>query len=386
MADETTIPIQVLHPSKLPAWSLPARRTAVGIADDYKPSMAMLPDGELVMVGLYPETHEDGTRREWTPLWRSTDGGTTWSPRTVLQDVIGREQWLTATSDGTLFMTSHLLVSDVSNSDEVCHSYLHRSTDRGCTWQRTKILLRGEERRGQPIAKATGGHTSRNVVETPDGTLLLGVSIGHSSVAYLWRSSDRGVTWQRGGPVDVGDYRGKPYANADGFFAEDFTFLTNSGKLLHWIRCGPPSHMYPMEDGRAVPTGNDEGDRTMICESRDGGRTWVDLRDFGDYGMMYIRVTRLRDGRLLMTYTQRSLFYPLGLRAALSDDEGETWDLQHDIVIIEGKTPWGAPSGGGFGNTLQLSDDSLISCYTYRGTEGQTHMETVKWCLPVSGT
>jgi len=189
VADDTTIPIQVLHPRKLPAWSLPARRTAVGIADDYKPSMAMLPDGELVMVGLYGETHEDGTCREWTPLWRSADGG----------------------------------------------------------------------------------------------------------------------------------------------------------------------------------------------------KTWIDLRDFGDYGMMYIRVIRLSDGRLLMTYTQRSLFYPLGLRAALRDDEGETWDLQHDIVIIEGKTPWGAPSGGGFGNTLQLSDGSLISCYTYRGADGQTHMETVKWCLPVSG-
>ena len=69
--------------------------------------------------------------------------------------------------------------------------------------------------------------------------------------------------------------------------------------------------------------------------------------------MMYIRVLRLHDGRLLLTYTQRSLFPPLGLRAAISWDDGSTWDLEHDVLILEAKTPWGTPSGGGFGNTVQ---------------------------------
>lgn len=384
MANAMSMPIQVLHPRKLPAWSISAQRTAVGVAGDYKPSMAMMPDGELVMVGLYMERRQDGTMREWTPLWRSRDGGQTWSPRQVFTDVIGREQWLTATTDGTLFMTSHLLIEDVNNTDKLVHSYLHRSTDGGRTWERMKVLLKGKQRRGEALGQYNGGHTSRNVVEMPDGTLLLGVSIHYSSVAYLWRSSDRGKTWQPGSPVSIGDYRGRPYDNADGFFAEDFTFAAHSGKLLHWIRCGPPSPMYPMDDGRAVPSGDDQGDRTIMCESLDGGKTWTNLRDFSDYGSMYVRVIRLRDGRLLMTYTRRSLIYPIGLRAALSYDDGETWDLDNDIIIIEGKTPWGAASGGGFGNTLQLPDDSLISCYTYRGEDGQTHLETVKWRLPVS--
>lgn len=385
MTPQSSVPIQVLNPRTFSDWSSPAQRIPLGIPGDYKPSLALLPSGELVMVALYSETRQDGSFREWTPIWRSSDGGKTWSDRHVLTDVIGREQWLTATSDGTLFMSSHFLPQDTNNTENITHSYLHRSTDGGRTWEQTKILLEGNERCGEPIKTATGGHTSRNVVELSDGTLLFGVSIGDSSVAYVWRSRDAGQTWDHGERVKIGDYNGKPYDNPAGFFAEDFTFLTNSGKLLHWIRCGPPSPMYPMDDGRAVPKTNDQGNRSMICQSNDNGRTWVNLRDFGDYGMMYIRVIRLRDGRLLMTYTQRSTFPPLGLRAMFSHDDGETWDFQYDQLIIEGKTPWGMASGGGFGNTVQFDDlgePGLVSAYTYRGADDMTHLEVVHWQLP----
>lgn len=121
----------------------------------------------------------------------------------------------------------------------------------------------------------------------------------------------------------------------------------------------------------------------MLCESTDGGRTWINLRDFGDYGMMYIRVLRLRDGRLLMTYTQRSTFSPLGMRAILSHDDGKTWDLDHDILILEGRTPWGMASGGGFGNTLETDDGTLVTAYIYHDACTQTHLEVVRWRLPV---
>lgn len=379
-------PINVLHPRRLPLWRLPAERQALGITGDYKPTLAMLPDGEIVMAALYSEI-KDGEFREYTPFWRSKDGGKTWSQREILQDVLGREQWLTATSKGTLFMSSHFLHTDAANDEGIIHSFIHRSVDGGRSWQRTKIFLQGDERCGVNMAILRGGHTSRNVVELDDGTLLFGVSIGDSSVAYMWRSTDDGQTWDHGEPVSIDEYNGKPYDNADGFFAEDFTFLTKTGKLLHWIRCGPPSPMYPMNDGRATPMGDDEGDRTLLCESTDNGRTWSNLQDFGDYGIMYIRVIRLRDGRLLMTYTRRSLLFPpSGLGAAFSYDDGETWELESDILILEGKTPWCVASGGGFGNTLELEDGTFVTAYTYRGADEQTHLEVMRWKLPVSDT
>src|SRR5262249_37809302 len=157
--------------------------------------------------------------------------------------------------------------------------------------------------------------------------LLLGVGVNElekGTIGYLWKSTDGGKTWDRSAPrIKLGTYQKKPYDNWDGFFSEDFTFLAKSGKLLHFIRCGPPSPMYPMNDARVTPKADDGIDRMMRCESTDGGKTWSDLRDHGDYGMHYPRVLRLQDGRLLMTFTQRSTTYPIGLQAVLSHDAGE---------------------------------------------------------------
>jgi len=229
-------------------------------------------------------------------------------------------------------------------------------------------------------------HSSRNVVEMPDGTLLLGAGISGlpGRTALFLVSKDHGKSWQAGEVVKLGKYQGKEYSNWDAFFSEDFTYLAKSGKLLHWIRCGPPSPMHPMNDGRPVVTGDDSVDRTMWCESTDGGMTWSDVGDFGDYARMYPRALRLADGRLLMTYTQRGVIYPIGLRAQLSYDDGDTWDFEFDQIVIEGKTPWGAAQGGGFGNTLQLADGTLVSCYSYRGTDNATHIEVVRWRLPAA--
>jgi hypothetical protein len=381
MINKAYVPVEVHSPRRLPLWKLPAQRIPLGIANDYKPSVAQMPDGELVMVGLYSETRQDGSYREWTPIWRSLDGGLTWSKRRVLTDVIGREQWLTITSDGTMFMSCHLLINDVNNTDGIGHSYLHRSIDSGQTWERTKIHLTSEDIPGIPAGGTT--LTSRNVVELPDGTLQFGVSVCNTAIAHFWTSRDHGRTWDPGEQVAIGDYRNEPYDNGDGFFGEDFTFRTQSGKLLHWIRCGPPSPMYPKRDGRLVPFRDDSGDRSMLCESNDGGRTWENFRDFGDYGAMYVRVIQLDDDRLLATYTRRSLFEPLGLRAVFSYDDGDTWDFEDDTLVIEGKTPWGQGQGGGFGNTLKLERNNLLSAYTYRGEEGQTHLEVVRWQLPI---
>ncbi len=371
---DTSIRIRVNNPKRLGTWHLPADRIAIG--PGYKPSIAMLPDGELVMVALFGEQHE-GKLREWTGLWRSKDGGRTWTERTRVKDLIGREQWLTCISDGTLFVTCHLLSQDFNNKDGVTHSYIHRSTDGGRSWQRTRIA--GKEFKPKAFTMC-----SRNVIEKPDGTMLLGVGLNGQPgrVAFIWNSKDKGKTWQSSGPVKLGQYQGKEYDNYDCFFTEDFTYLTRKGKLLHWIRCGPPSPMHPMNDGRPVPSGDDSIDRTMWCESTDGGLTWSDMRDFGEYARMYPRVLRLKDGRLLMTYTQRGMLYPIGLQALISYDDGETWDFQHDQIVIEGKTPWGMSQGGGFGNTLQLDNGSLISCYSYRGSDNQIHVEVARWRLP----
>ena len=402
MAHHSRMPIRVNNPHRLKFWQIPAERIAIG--KGYKPSIALLPDGTLILVAGYanrgipqggiPADPEDPDAmpwwtwdetlpcdkwREWHGVWYSSDGGLTWSERRGMEDLAGREMVLTCTSDGTLFGSAALIVTDINNDRGYMTSWLLRSTDGGATWDRTEATidrdLRGELPDQQEYTYVD--HNSRNVVELPDGTLLYGVSVNNSTVAYMWRSADKGKTWDKTRRAKL-----ESYDNFDGFFGEAYTYLNDAGKLLHWCRVGHPSPMAPMNDGRPFPTENDNCDRMMHTYSTDEGKTWPPLVDFGDYGQMYPRITRLKDGRLLMTYTQRGLTYPFGLRATISYDDGEIWDMATDQIVIEGFTTWGAFSGGGFGNTVELDDGTLVSCYSYNPGNMKFDLEVVRWHLP----
>ena len=146
MSTTNDLPIHVYHPRTLGTWSIEAQRLDLG--EGYKPSLALLPDGELVLVSLdHTGDPAAGTYTESMPLRRSTDGGRTWTEPLSAADVIGREQWLSCSRNGTLFISSHLLEQDTNNRAGITHSYLHRSTDGGRTWARTRILLEGAARR-----------------------------------------------------------------------------------------------------------------------------------------------------------------------------------------------------------------------------------------------
>ena len=211
MSVQHSLSIQVRNPRTLPLWTLSAERIALGVPGDFKPSMALMPNGELVLVAMYQEHMAGGKMREPTVMWRSADGGKTWSERTSVVDIMGREQWLSCTAEGTLFATSHMLPRHSDNPDGVIYSYVHRSTDGGGTWQRTKVFLTETERCGIPMdvtplfPKISAGRTSRTVVEMPDGSLLLGVGFHGAPVTYVWRSRNDGLTWDHGEPVGIAD-------------------------------------------------------------------------------------------------------------------------------------------------------------------------------------
>ena len=98
---------------------------------------------------------------------------------------------------------------------------------------------------------------------------------------------------------------------------------------------------------------------------------------------MYPRFLQLDDKRILLTFTVRSNStdgHPLGLRAVISYDEGRTWDFKHDRMVLSLVNH--AHSGGGFGNTIQLKDETLVSIYSYRAEDEKTYIETVRWRLP----
>jgi len=99
---------------------------------------------------------------------------------------------------------------------------------------------------------------------------------------------------------------------------------------------------------------------------------------------MFPSILRLKNGHLLLTFTVRALKRPLGVQAVLgkeTEDGGFLFDFEHDRIIIDAKTPDNQSNGGGYGNTIELEDSSLVTSYSYRGADGRTYMEVVRWKL-----
>ena len=130
--------IEVRSPSMLAVDKIPCQRIPLGEVEDYKPTIVLLPSGELLLSMFTGRRLENGKIAEQAILYRSANGGLTWSKR-ELPDIAGREPALSVTKDGTLFITAHLLGQDVRNKDGYTHSYLHRSSDGGRSWTTTRV-------------------------------------------------------------------------------------------------------------------------------------------------------------------------------------------------------------------------------------------------------
>jgi len=367
--------IAVKNPKRLPA-RMPCRRIGLGVPGDYKPCIAQLASGDLLVVGFAKRL--DRGFEEYFISFRSTDGGLTWGPRTAIKGIHGREPFVTVLADGTLLMSAHILPQDVNNQvtsgkggSSFWYSFIYRSTDEGRTWS---TLILGPENWPTQAKVAS----DRKAVQLPDGTVLMGVSTGIDGgpQAFMWRSKDSGKSWDKSIECDAQGWR-----DTDGFFSNSDTFRLPSGNLLHVNRVDGRHH--PLK-GRPFPGGNDNTDRSILWESADEGKTWRKLRDMGEYGEMYPQFLQLADGRILYNFTVRGLTYPLGIQAIVSYDQGRTWDFDTDRIIVASRTPKGKASGGGYGNTIQLAGGMLVTSYSYRGEDNKTHLEVVRWKLPAS--
>ena len=380
--------IEILKPKSLAGQMISASRTPLGIPNDYKPFATRLKSGDLLVVAFCfgPIPGIKGYV-ERAIFWRSKDGGKTWGPREERPDVQGREFGLTTLSDGSLLMTCHWLANDVLNPSRHTHSKIFRSTDEGKTWSVIRIGPDGFPDRAATSADWMG-------FEIPDpkrpGKMLacIGVSMqdGHKNapkVVRIWRSADGGKTWDRSLRPDT-----QGWIDVDGFFSQTVTYRTPSGKILHPVRVdrtGPHWHI-PGTPEKLKKESGDQGDRMMLWVSADNDKTFRrhnKFGNFGTYGEMYPRFLTLADGRTLLTFTVRSNptdGHSLGVRAILNDNDGKSWDFINDRMVIS-DVNFGS-SGGGFGNTVQNADGSLVTVYSYRDKGGKTHIEAARWSLP----
>lgn len=362
--------ITVSQRESFPVERLAAERVPVGVPGDYKPCVARLPDGELLLTAFHQHQRDSNKVMEQTLLFRSSDGGKTWSPPEPL-DLLGREPYLSVMRDGTIFMTGHLLANDVRNTVGYTTGFVHRSTDRGKTWQTLRI-------ESEEIKPKASNHTSRNVLELTDGAIVMGVDYdGGDGPYFLWKSTDGGQTW----PVKQ-QFAPENFKSVYGFFGgETWLWEARSGKI--WALVRVDSNELPIQ-GRPIQAGNDQADHFILFSSADGGKSLQRIDDFGDYGEMYMSILRLKDRRLLLTFTVRDLNPPLGVRALLGTEtnDGFEFDFGKDRLVLDAKTPIGTAQGGGFGPTVQLADGTLVTSYSYRGEDNEPHLEVVRWRLP----
>jgi len=389
---DTSRPILVKNPQQLKAESLPARRYHLGIY--YKPCVVQLPNQELRLTARHKYPHYNESECEH-PIFSSRDGGLTWSQFALVPDLIIGEPFVTVLSDGTMLMAGSHFRGE--------KTYRLRSEDGGRTWSKPE---------------SGGDHgfvTTFNVLELADGSLMIGRG-GGGGRGFIWRSFDGGRNWTEKYPARFeGLPENLPALYMEWVWGETHLFQAKSGKIFAVLRVDeqkyPPISRSPHPTPEWVSLVGDESHRMILYGSTDLGKTWkLVSNEFGDYGQHYPSILRLKDGRLLLTFTARHpIPHETGLVGALAvlgveDPDGIRFDFDHDVLILDARRPfcrqpfkkgdpwvWNPRGAAGFSPTVQLDDGTLVTAYSYRtGTSDDAdqsryeplHTEIVRWRLP----
>ena len=337
------------------------------------PTLARRRNGNLLLV------YSGGREAHVCPFGRvelmvSHDRGSTWGwPQTLLDSALDdRDAGVIETARGSLLVTTFtsLAYEPILNAA----ARIERNASGGWpperlqAWQLAHGRLTVEQRQrelGQWMIRSTDGGLTwstrqTSIVNSPHGPIQLADGRLLYAGKELWtgdrrigvcESSDDGVTWKwlAAIPSRAGDSMAK-YHELHAVEAAD-------GRLLVQIR----------NENEA-----NHGE-TLQSESLDGGKTWSEPRSIGVWGLPSF-LTRLRDGRLLMSYGHRRA--PLGNQARLSEDHGRTWS---EPLIISGD---GTSGDLGYPSTVELDDNSLLTVW-YEKTKASERavLRQARWAI-----
>jgi hypothetical protein len=306
--------------------------------------------------------------------------------------------------------------------DQPIVTFQSRSLDGGETWSNIEAPLLAPGGEGisadehmnnpkWPLAgriNPPGPHPGDTDFTHPDFAMLCartGLVTGAES--YFYTSTDRCQSWE--GPFtlpmfgELGIAARTDYlidgsqsatlllssTKPDGEEGRVFCARTENGgrsfKFVSWLREEPegfdimPASVRVDRGGilTALRTRGAEGDADAIdlMRSDDNGQTWRQIStptsDTGTGGNPPAMI-QLSDGRICLTYGYRDA--PSGMRAVLSDDDGESWGAE--IVLRDD----GGSHDIGYPRSVQRSDGSVVTVYYYTDSpDGDRYIAATIW-------
>ena len=236
-------------------------------------------------------------------------------------------------------------------------SWVRTSDDGGLTWN-DPVRVPVSSPHG-PNRRANGDlvYLGKTVASDEIGKVMNAGSIG------LIRSSDGGLSWAAQGYVPLPDGLDVEC------FHEPHVVELGDGRLLGLVRYDPNHHDYH----------NRQPGQTdfQMCQalSDDGGKTWS-TAEVMDFHGSPPHLLRHSSGVLVTTYGYREK--PYGIRAMLSQDDGETWRYDN-ILRDDGPHP-----DLGYPSSVELGDGSILTVYYQRPrtVEDKCALLWSRWRLP----
>ncbi len=312
-------------------------------------------------------------------LFRSTDGGVTWSePRSLHDSTIDdRDGGLLVTRDGTLvaawFTSRHWLEQleifrrnrSLNNPFDEDRPLNDNAGQRQLAWKERESLATPEvierELGVWTIRSEDGGATwsapVNSIVSSPHGPtelangdlLFVGNDLHRSKRCLAVISKDEGRSWSKIGEIPPRE------GDAGDAYWEFHAVQANDGRVVAQVR-----NHHPQNEGE-----------TLQCESFDNGATWTPLHSIGVWGYPS-HLLRLSNGCLLMTYGYRREGGAILVR--ISQDCGESWS---EAAILHASFP---SLDMGYPSTVEMPDGSFRSLwYAQVAKDGKAALNIIAW-------
>lgn len=313
------------------------------------PNLTPLRDGSIVATIFNQPSH--GSVAGDVECWATTDGGRSWqkrgTPAPHEPDTNRMNVAAGMANNGDLIVISSGWSNRYPGGQKgapfragILEPWVCRSADGGRTWT--------IDPHGFPARGPRGGACIPfgDLLPGQDGMLRVAIYEAvqlRNYRVYVYRSRDDGRTW--GEPAALDEKVGP---------SETALLHLGGGKWLAATRIS----------------------ELQLYRSEDDARTWTCLGPVTDKSQHPGHLLRLRDGRLLLTYGNRT--ENRGVDVRFSRDEGATWSRPLRVADFQGD--------GGYPSSAQLADGQVLTAYYASKTtyHGRYHMGVVVWDPPAN--